>query len=138
MVNSEGEEEVCVTLAVVFLGVVGNVCSAVRSEEKVAARAKHIKTKKKTKKSRQRGVSFLAPKRLLLLHVRTARAQRSDVLCKNLTVVASKVSNPHLYLKFGITFKLDSIQSYAGCCRTLWQILNVIFFFLVLSVDVLM
>lgn len=95
MVNSEGEDEVCVTPAVVFLGVVGNVCSAVRSEEKVAARAKHIKTKQNKKKSRECGVSFLAPKLLPLLHVRTARAQRSDVLCKNLPVVASKVSNPH-------------------------------------------
>lgn len=95
MVNSEGEEEVCVAPAVVCLGVVGNVCSAVRSGEKVAARAKHIKTKQ-NKKNRQCGVSFLAPKLLLLLHVRTVRAQRSDVLYKKLRVVASKVSNPHL------------------------------------------
>lgn len=75
---------------------------------------KQSTSKQNKKKNRQCGVGFLAPELLLLLHVRTARASRSDVLCKNLTAVASKVSNPHLYLKFGITFKLDSVQSYAG------------------------
>lgn len=94
---------------------------------------------KKQKKNGECGVSFLAPKLLLLLHVRTARAQRSDVLCQNLTVVASKVSNPHLYLKFGIAFKLDSIQSYAGCTVGHYGRFKCFFIIiLVLSVDVLM
>lgn len=94
---------------------------------------KHIKKKKK----RQCGVSFLAPKLLLLLHIRTARAQRSDVLFKKLTVAASKLSNPHLYLKFGIAFKFDSIQSYAGCTVGHYGRFKCNYFS-VLSVDVLM